>query len=156
LPCRRRRAAAPSRCVMLAFEPCWDTFSCRFRSRLHRVLTPLAVLTSCSAPRSTGRRVVAVVPAVAMDVASTRARTCLRSRPRARAPTHVHAFAREGGRPDPFIPLPLDRSRAHRRSATASRGAALRGTLLPGWRERRVVPELACPFSCLHTRTVAG
>jgi hypothetical protein len=55
-------------------------------------------------------RVATVVPAVAMALASMCARTRLSSRPRARAPTHVHAFAREGGRPDPFIPLSLDRS----------------------------------------------
>jgi hypothetical protein len=117
---------------------------------------PTCVLPSCSAPRSTGRRVADVVPAVAMAVASTHARTHLHSRPCTCAPTHMHACTREGGRPDPFIPLSLDRSRARRRSAAASRGAALRGTLPPGWRECRVVPELARPFSCLHTRTVAG
>jgi hypothetical protein len=85
---------------MPAFEPGWDTFSCRCRSRLHRVRTPLAVLPSCSAsPRSTGRRVAAVVSAVAMAVASTHAHTRFRSRPRACAPTHVHAFSREGEDP---------------------------------------------------------
>jgi hypothetical protein len=141
---------------MPAFELGWDTFSCRCRSHLHRARTPLVILPSCSAPRSTGRRVATVVPAVAMAVASTRARTRLRSPPRARAPTHVHAFSREGGRPDLFIPLSLDRSRARRRSAAASRGAAFLGTLPPGWREHRVVPELAHPLSCLHARTVTG
>jgi hypothetical protein len=111
---------------------------------------------SCSSPRSTGRRVTAVVLAVAMAVASTCARTRLCCQLHARAPALVHAFAREGGKPDPFIPLSLDRSRARRHSVAVSQGAALRGTLPPGWRERWVILELAPPYSFLHTRTVAG
>jgi hypothetical protein len=39
-----RVAAAPSRCVMPAFEPGWDIFSCRCHSRLRRTRTPLAAL----------------------------------------------------------------------------------------------------------------
>jgi hypothetical protein len=41
-PCRV--TAAPSRCVMPAFEPRWDIFSCRCRSRLRHARTPLVVL----------------------------------------------------------------------------------------------------------------
>jgi hypothetical protein len=152
---RCRVAIAPSCCVMPAIEPGWDIFSCRCHSRPARA-PRLPSFLSCSAPRSTGCCVAAVDPAVAMAVASTHARTRLRSQPRACAPTHVHAFARGGVKPDPFIHLSLDRSRARLRSVAVSRGTALRGTLLPRWCECRVVPELARLFSCLHAWTAAG
>jgi hypothetical protein len=94
-----------------------------------------------------------VVPVVAMAVASTRARAHLRDQACARVPAHVHKGA---VKPDPFVSLSLDRSRARQRSAAASRGAALRSTFPQGWCKHRVVLELARPFSCLHARTVVG
>jgi hypothetical protein len=163
MPCRHRTVALCD----AGHRARLGYLSCRCHSCLRRAHAPCWPSSlSCSATRPTGRRVAVVVHAVAMAVASTRAHTRLRSQPRARAPTHVLAFAREGVKPDPFIPLSLDRSRARRRSAAVSRarrrsaavsrGFALRGTLPPGWRERRVDPELARPFLCLHARTVAG
>jgi hypothetical protein len=65
--------------------------------------------------RLPGHRVAAAVLAAATVLTSACTRTRLRAYPRARAPTHPHAFTKQG-KIDPFFYLSV-LSQAHRRSA---------------------------------------
>jgi hypothetical protein len=153
-----RNVTAPprTRCVMPVIEPGWDIVSCRCRCRLRRARSPASrpffLVLSFVFP---GRRVAAVVPAVAMAVASTRTCTHPSTYPHAHAPAHAHVFAWEGKKPNPFsfcssteLSSPAFRRGEPRRRLPWCRSAR--------WCERQVIHELARPFSCSHTQTIAG
>jgi hypothetical protein len=115
-------------CVMPAFEPGWDIVSCRCRCRLRRARSPASRPFFLVPPFAfPGHRLVAVVAAITMVVASTRARMHPCTYPRACAPAHAHALAWEGIKPNPFSFC----SSTELSSPAFRRGVTLRGVVPP-------------------------
>jgi hypothetical protein len=101
---------------MSAFVLGWDASYCKCHYRLRHVCIPLVVPFILGSPvRLPGRRVATTVLAAAAVLKSVCARTCLRAHPHVGAPTHTHAFSRQG-KLGTFLCLPIP-SRARRRTA---------------------------------------
>jgi hypothetical protein len=109
---KHRRASAPA-LVMPAFEPGWESISCRCCCRPRRARNPLADISLAIPGSSLGRRVAAVVPSRRRGLDVRVHRTFLGTHPCTHAPTHAHAHAHayaRHGKVAPFSSLPSEPS----------------------------------------------
>jgi hypothetical protein len=142
--CPKHRRASALALVMAAFEPGWESISCRCCCRPRRARNPLADLSLAIPGSSLGRRVAAAIPSRRRGLDVGVHRTFLGTHPCTHAPTHTHvyAYARQG-KVVPFSSLPSEPSSPAFRSLWTEESPPGEG-FPPRKCKRLVAVEFAC------------